>query len=134
MPEARSARRALKARWSTITWSGRTSSRIRCTARAVSTGSHSRSSLRASAWKRRVSTMPRRVAAKKPRSASSSPVGWSSALMVPGLDPRPRRRSTRSKPEASTMPAVADPVATTTRSPACCQADASVMRGKRWDA
>lgn len=133
-PPLTRAIRALNARWSTITWSGRTLSTIRSTSRAISTGFQRRSLLRASAWKVSVSTMPRRVASKNPRSASSSPLGCSSARITPRLEPRPSCRLTRSKPNDSTMPAVAGPLATTTRSPASRQAVPRVASGNRWEA
>ena len=104
----------LKARWSTSTWSGRTSATARCVARADSTGCHIRSVRRSAAWYRSVATAPSRVARKNPR--SESPVrGWSSAAITPGFDPRPRRRSCRSNREVLDDGRAA--LATTTRSP-----------------
>ena len=128
-PALVSASRALKARWSTSTWSGRTRSTTAATSLATRSGSHRRSSPRAAAWKARVSTAPTRVAAKNPRRESSSPRGWSSARMTPGFDPRPSWRCSRSKPNPRTISSVADPVATTTRSPTCCHAVARVASG-----
>ncbi len=100
-PAAVRPSRALKARWSTTTSSGRTRSTTRCTSRATPRGFQSRSSRRARAWYSRVSTAPWRVASKNPRRASSSPRGWSSARITPGLEPRPSWRSRALEPEAA---------------------------------